>query len=74
VGRRDTYLGGGSILRPGKDGLEWASSDPAGSKFAQKRSKRRDDKVPTQKEIERQSKEDDIAEGKRANFSLSFRR
>jgi hypothetical protein len=62
--RRATYLGGGSILRPGKDGLEWTSADPAGSKLAQKRSKRWDEKVPTQKEIERQSKEGDIAESK----------
>jgi len=62
--RRDTYLGSGSILRPGEGGLEWTSSDPAESKNAHKRSKRWDNKVPTQREIERQSKEDDIAEAK----------
>ena len=53
--RRDTYLGSGSILRPGKDGLEWTSSDPAESKAAQKPSKRWDNKMPTRAEIERQS-------------------
>ena len=45
-------------------GLEWESSDPAGSKPAQKRSKRWDERAPTHKEIERQSKQDDIAESK----------
>jgi hypothetical protein len=64
MGRRISFLGGGSILYPGKDGLEWESSDPAGSKPAQKRSKRWDERAPTHKEIERQSKQDDIAESK----------
>lgn len=64
VRRRDTYPGSGSILRQGNDGLEWASLDPAESKKALKPSKRWDNKVPTNKEIERQSKEDDKAEGK----------
>lgn len=62
--RRDTYLGSGSILRSGKDGLEWTSSDPAESKSVRRPSKRWDDKVPTRSEIERQSKEDDLAEAK----------
>ena len=64
MGRRISFLGGGSILYHGKDGLEWESSDPAGSKPAQKRSKRWDERAPTHKEIERQSKQDDIAESK----------
>lgn len=62
--RRDTYPGSGSILRHGKDGLEWASSDPAESRTTYKPSKRWDNKVPTKKEIDQQSKEDDIAERK----------
>lgn len=65
MARRDTYLGGGTILRAGIDGLEWTSSDPAGLKAAQKPQKRRDyDRTPTQKEIEQQSREDDLAEAK----------
>jgi len=65
VARRDTYLGGGTILRAGIDGLEWTSSDPAGSKTTRKPQKRRDyDRAPTQKEIERQSREDDLVEAK----------
>jgi hypothetical protein len=64
MGRRGTYLGGGSILRPGADGLEWDSSDPAGSKLAQKRLKSRDETVPTNREIARQSKKDEIAENR----------
>ena len=62
--RRDTYLGSGSTLRPGKDGLEWTSSDPAESKAAQKPSKRWDNKMPTRAEIERQSEADGAAEAK----------
>jgi hypothetical protein len=62
--RVGTFLGGGSILRPGRDGLQWESSDPAGSKKSHKPSKRGGGKVPTQEEIERQAKADDIAQGK----------
>jgi hypothetical protein len=61
---RDTYSGGGSILRIGQDGLEWTSSDPAESKKRHKRSKHRGDRAPSQKEIERQAKEDNIEERK----------
>ncbi len=65
MSRRDTYTGGGTILRVGRDGLEWTSSDQAGSTMAQKPLKRWDkERAPTQKEIERQSREDDIAEAK----------
>jgi hypothetical protein len=62
--RRDTYLGGGTILRQGEDGLEWTSSDPAEARKEHQRSKRWDNKTPTRREIERQAKDDDIAEGK----------
>lgn len=68
---RDTYSGGGSIIRIGKDGLEWTSSDPAESKKTHRRSRDKDDRVPTQMEIARQAAQDDIEERKRIRSYIS---
>lgn len=61
MSRKVTFLGGGSSMRPGRDGrLEWdSSSDPAGSEKSDQTSRRWG-----RKEIERQSKEAELAEGK----------
>jgi|SRR5882724_1816949 len=64
MGTGDTYSGGGSIIRIGKDGLEWTSSDPAENKQGRKSSKRFGNRVPTRREIEQQSQEADRLEAK----------
>lgn len=66
---RDTYSGGGSIIRIGKDGLEWTSSDPAESKTEQRLS--RGKRGPTRMDIERQAAQDDIEERKRIRSFIS---
>ena len=69
---RNTYNGGGSIMRVTEDGLEWASADPADGKKKHMRSRARDDdRQPSQKEIDRQAKEDEIQEGKMIRSFIS---
>jgi hypothetical protein len=56
----------------GSDGLEWTSTDPAESKTERlERSKRKRDKVPTRKEIERQAAQDEIDEARRIRSFIS---
>jgi hypothetical protein len=64
MGTRDTYSGGGSIIRIGKDGLEWTSLDPAENKKGHKSSKRPGNRAPTRSEIEQQSQEADRQDAK----------
>src|SRR5258708_12735456 len=64
MGTGDTYSGGGSIVRIGKDGLEWTSLDPAENKQSHSSSKRPGNRAPTRTEIEQQSQEADRQEAK----------
>jgi hypothetical protein len=64
MGTGDTYSGGGSIIRIGKDGLEWTSLDPAENKRSHISSKRPGNRAPTRTEIEKQSQEADRQEAK----------
>lgn len=64
MGTGDTYSGGGSIVRIGKDGLEWRSLDPAENEKGHKSSKRPGNRTPTRREIEQQSQEADRQEAK----------
>ena len=69
---RDTYSGGGSILRIGENGgLEWTSTDPAETRTDHGPKPRRQNRGPSRKEIERQAAQDEIEEAKRIRSFIS---
>jgi hypothetical protein len=69
---RDTYPGGGSIVRPTENGTDFkGSSDPAEEKNKRSRSRHEDDRRPTKKEIEKQAEEDEKQEGKLVRSFIS---
>lgn len=69
---RNTYYGGGSIIRTTNDGTVWTSSDSAESKHKHRRSKpRHDNRRPSQKEIERQAQEDEVQEARMIRSFIS---
>ena len=64
MGTGDTYSGGGSIIRIGKDGLEWTSLDPAENRRSHSSPNRPGNRAPTRTEIEQQLQEADRQEAK----------
>src|SRR5258708_567570 len=69
MGTRDTFSGGGSIMRGGKDGrLQWTSLDPAESPESSKGPGKR---APSRSEIEQRSQEADRQEARLVRSFIS---
>lgn len=69
---RNTYHGGSSIIRTTDDGTVWPSADPGESKQKHGRTRPQgDNRLPSQKEIELQAREDEIREGKMIRSFIS---
>ena len=72
MGTRDTFSGGGSIMRGGKDGrLQWTSQDPAENRTSPRSFKRPGNRAPSRGEIEQRSQEANRREAKMIRSFIS---
>jgi hypothetical protein len=72
MGKNNTYHGGSTIIRITEGEIDWPSRDPAANETKRSRHRpKNDNRRPSQKEIERQAREDEIQEARMIRSFIS---